>query len=80
MSPAFSSSVFSAFLGVITAFDLPTRQTFLVDMLDDDEQLASAIGINSSINTLTRLIGPFVAGLLVTWAGEGICFLVNAVS
>src|ERR1700679_270795 len=60
--------VLSAFLGIITAFDLPTRQTFLVDMLDGDEQLAGAIGINSSINTLTRLIGPFVAGLLVTWA------------
>ena len=70
----------SACLGVITAFDLPARQTFLVDMLDDNEQLTSAIGINSSINTLGRLIGPFVAGLFVAWAGEGICFLVNAVS
>jgi len=70
----------AAVLGMITAFDLPTRQSFLVDMLDDKEQLASAIAINSSINTFTRLIGPFVAGLFVAWAGERICFLVNAVS
>jgi len=72
--------VLSAVLGCITAFDLPTRQTFLVDMLDDDEQLASAMSINSSINTLTRLVGPFLAGLFVTWAGEGMCFFANAVS
>ena len=72
--------ILSAFLGAITAFDLPTRQTFLVDMLDDDTQLTSAMGINSSINTLSRLVGPFVAGVLVTWAGEGTCFLINAVT
>jgi MFS family permease len=70
----------SAMLGIITAFDMPTRQTFMVDMLDDKEQLASAIGISSSINTSTRLIGPFLAGLFVAWAGEGICFLANAIS
>jgi MFS family permease len=72
--------VLSAFLGSITAFDLPARQTFLVDMLDDDEQLTSAMSINSSINTLTRLVGPFFAGLFVTWAGEGMCFFTNALS
>ncbi len=70
----------SAFLGIITAFDMPARQSFLVDMLDDSEQLASAIGVNSSINTLTRLIGPFVAGIFVAWAGEALCFVVNALS
>ena len=70
----------SAFLGILTAFDLPARQTFLVDMLDNHDQLRSAIGINSSINTVARLIGPFIAGLFVMWAGERICFLVNALS
>ena len=69
-----------AFLGAITAFELPTRQSFLIDLLENKEQLREAIGINSSINTLTRLIGPFIAGLLVTGVGEGICFLINAVS
>ena len=70
----------SAVLGIITAFDMPARQTFIVDMLDNKEQLASAIGISSSINTATRLVGPFVAGLFVAWAGEGVCFLANAMS
>jgi MFS family permease len=72
--------ILSAFLGVITAFDLPTRTTFVVDMLDDKEQVASVIGISSSITTLTRLIGPFIAGIFIAWAGEATCFLVNAVS
>ncbi|MBU6452893.1 MAG: MFS transporter [Cyanobacteria bacterium REEB67] len=72
--------ILSGALGVITAFDMPIRQTFLVDMLDDHEQLTSAMGINASITTLTRLIGPFTAGLFVTMAGEKICFLVNALS
>lgn len=70
----------SALLGVITSFDLPARQSFLVDMLDEPQQLATAIGINSSINTGTRLIGPFVAGIFVAKAGEQMCFLVNALS
>ena len=70
----------SAFLGIIGAFDMPTRQTFLFDMLESKEQLSSAIGINSSITTLTRLIGPFVAGVAVARAGEGMCFLINALS
>jgi MFS family permease len=72
--------VLSAALGIISAFDMPTRQTFLIDMLENKEQLTSAISINSSINTMTRLIGPFTAGLLVAWAGEGMCFLVNSLS
>ncbi len=70
----------SCVLGIITAFDMPARQSFLVDMLENNDHLASAIGINSSINTLTRLVGPFIAGLFVSWAGEGICFSINAVS
>jgi MFS family permease len=70
----------SALLGIITSFDLPARQSFLVDMLDEPEQLATAIGINSSINTGTRLIGPFIAGIFVAKAGEQMCFLVNALS
>ncbi len=69
-----------AVLGTITAFDMPTRQTFLVDMLDSNEQLRGAIAINSSITTVTRLIGPFIAGLFIAWAGEAMCFLVNALS
>ncbi len=72
--------VLSAILGVITAFDMPARQTFIVDMLKDHTQLPMVIGVNSSITTLSRLVGPFVAGLMVAWTGEGICFLLNALS
>ncbi len=72
--------ILSAALGMISAFDLPTRQTFMVDMLEHNDQLRSAIAINSSINTLTRLVGPCIAGLFIAWAGEGMCFLVNALS
>ena len=69
-----------AFSGLINAFDLPTRQTFLVDMLRSREEVANAIAINSSITTLTRLIGPAFAGIFIAWAGEAMCFVVNAVS
>ena len=69
-----------AFSGLINAFDLPTRQTFLVDMLQTREELPNAIAVNSSITTLTRLIGPSFAGLFIAWAGEAMCFVVNAVS
>ena len=79
-TPIWQLVVLSLLLGTITAFELPTRQSFLFDMLEGKEQLASAIGINSSINTLTSLIGPFAAGLFVAWAGERMCFLGNALS
>jgi MFS family permease len=69
-----------AFSGLINAFDLPTRQTFLVDMLESRDELPNAIAVNSSITTLTRLIGPSIAGLFIAWAGEAMCFVVNAVS
>ena len=72
--------VLGIFSGLINAFDMPGRQAFLVDMLDDRSQLPNAIATNSSIVTLTRLIGPSVAGILIAKAGEGVCFLINAVS
>ena len=70
----------SSILGIISAFDLPARQSFLIDMLDDKSQLTQAIALNSSITTMTRLIGPMLAGLLVAKAGESTCFLFNALS
>ncbi len=70
----------STVLGIISAFDMPARQTFLLDMLDSKDELPGAIGINSSIMTTTRMVGPTIAGLFVSWAGEGMCFLVNALS
>jgi MFS family permease len=70
----------STVLGAITSFDLPSRQAFMVDMLNDMEQIRGAIAVNSSINTLTSMIGPCIAGVVVAWAGERVCFLTNALS
>jgi MFS family permease len=72
--------VLGVFMGIINAFDMPTRQTFLIDMLRSPAELPNAIAINSSIFTLTRLIGPAVAGFCIATLGEGPCFLINAVS
>jgi MFS family permease len=67
-------------LGVINAFELPIRQALVFDLLDDKRDLPNAIALNSSLFNGSRLIGPAVAGMIVAFAGEGICFLINAVS
>jgi MFS family permease len=66
--------------GLIRGFEIPFRQAFIVDMLDDPRDLPNAIALNSFLVNGARLIGPSLAGFLVGWFGEGICFLVNAVS
>jgi MFS family permease len=70
----------SAALGAINAFDMPTRQSFVVEMVDRREDLGNAIALNSSLFNGARLIGPTVAGLLVATIGEGLCFLINGLS
>ncbi|MDB5336790.1 MAG: putative multidrug-efflux transporter [Planctomycetaceae bacterium] len=67
-------------LGVVNAFDMPTRQAFLTDMVPNRDDLPNAIAVNSSIVNSARLIGPFLAGLLIAAGGAISCFLVNAVS
>jgi MFS family permease len=73
-------ALLSAVLGVINAFDMPTRQSFVVDMLDDSRDLSNAIALNSSMVNSARLLGPSIAGVLIAAVGEGACFLLNAVS
>ncbi|GFO61155.1 MFS transporter [Geomonas silvestris] len=70
----------SLVLGVVNAFDVPIRQSFVVEIIEDRADLGNAIALNSSMVQGARLIGPSVAGLLVATAGEGICFVMNAVS
>lgn len=70
----------SAALGVINAFDMPTRQAFLVDMVPRRNDLPNAIALNSSMVNASRLVGPALAGLLIAVGGEVSCFLFNAVS
>jgi len=69
----------AALLGVVNAFDLPTRQAFVVDMVGR-EDLINAIALNSTMFNGARMIGPAVAGLLVDTIGEGWCFFANGVS
>jgi MFS family permease len=71
--------VLASLLGVVNAFDIPGRQSFLVDMVGK-EDLMNAIALNSSMFNGARVIGPAIAGILVAKIGEGWCFLANAVS
>lgn len=71
--------VLAALLGVVNAFDIPGRQAFLVDMVGK-EDLMNAIALNSSMFNGARVIGPAVAGILVSRIGEGWCFGANAIS
>jgi MFS family permease len=70
----------SALQGLINAFDMPGRQAFLVQMVEDKQDLGNAIAINSSMVNLARLVGPALAGLVIAWVGEGYCFLIDGVS
>jgi len=71
--------VLAGLLGVVNAFDLPGRQSFLVDMVGR-EDLMNAIALNSSMFNGARVIGPAIAGILVAKIGEGWCFFANALS
>ena len=72
--------VLAALQGLINAFDMPGRQAFLVQMVEDRADLGNAIAFNSSIVNLARLIGPALAGLVIAWVGEGCCFLIDGLS
>ncbi|MBC8019451.1 MAG: MFS transporter [Verrucomicrobia bacterium] len=72
--------VLSLLLGVVNAFDIPIRQSFVVEMVYHKEDLGNAIALNSSMVNGARLIGPAIAGLLVASVGEGVCFVLNSVS
>ena len=71
--------VLAALLGVVNAFDIPGRQSFLVEMVGK-EDLMNAIALNSSMFNGARVIGPAIAGILLVKIGEGWCFFANGVS
>jgi MFS family permease len=66
--------------GLITAFDMPTRTAFVVELTGDRDDLPTSLAMNAALMNITRLFGPALAGFIVAAAGEGICFLLNAVS
>ncbi|NLF39319.1 MFS transporter [bacterium] len=72
--------VLSLALGMVHAIDAPARQSFVVHLVGRKDLLGNAIALNSTMFNAARLVGPFVAGILVASVGEGICFLINAVS
>jgi MFS family permease len=72
-------AVMASLFGLVGSFDLPARQSFLVDLVGA-EDLPSAIALNATIFNSARVIGPAVAGLLVGSVGETPCFFLNGVS
>lgn len=70
----------SVFQGSINAFDMPARQSFMIQMVEDRADLSNAIAINSSMVNMARLVGPSLAGLLIAVKNEGWCFLVDGIS
>jgi MFS family permease len=69
----------AAVLGAINAFDIPARQAFVVELVGP-AQLPNAIALNSTGFNVARVMGPAIGGLLVAAVGEGVCFLINALS
>ena len=72
--------VISVLLGTVMAVDVTARQSLFIDLVDDKEDLGNAIALNSIMYNSARLIGPTVAGIVIVILGEGLCFLLNAIS
>ena len=68
------------FQGIVNAFDLPTRQAFLVEMVTDRADLANAIALNSTMVHGARVLGPAAAGLVIHWFGTSLCFALDGIS
>src|SRR5271170_4837362 len=71
--------ILAAFNGLVGAFDVPGRQSFVVEMVGI-EDLPNAIALNSMIFNGARTLGPAIAGALIAWTGIGMCFFLNGVS
>lgn len=72
-------ALLAAFLGTINAFDIPTRQSFLIEMVGKGH-IVNAIALNSAAFHGARMIGPVIAGLSITYFGIPACFYINALS
>jgi MFS family permease len=70
----------SIIFGCINAFDVPSRHSFVIEMVEKKEDLGNAIALNSLMFNGARLIGPSIAGIMLATTGEGVCFLINAIS
>ncbi len=72
--------ILGALQGAINALDMPARQAFVVQMVEDKADLPNAIALNSSMVNAARLVGPAVAGAIIAVSGEGVCFLLDGFS
>lgn len=70
----------SILMGMIVSCEIPARQAFVVEIIDNPEDLTNAIAMNSSILHAGRLLGAALGGVLIAWYGSGICFLLNAIT
>ncbi|MBS1797622.1 MAG: MFS transporter [Acidobacteria bacterium] len=70
----------SVFQGVINAFDMPARQSFVVQMVEDRNDLPNAIALNSSMVNAARLLGPSIGGVIIAVVGEAWCFMIDGFS
>jgi MFS family permease len=71
--------ILAAFNGIVGSFDMPGRQSFVVEMVGYDD-LANAIALNSMMFNSARMLGPAAAGMLIAYLGIGTCFFLNGVS
>ncbi|OPY74899.1 MAG: Tetracycline resistance protein, class C [Syntrophorhabdus sp. PtaU1.Bin050] len=72
--------ILSIILGLVSALDIPVRQSFVIDLVEDKNDLGNAIALNSVMFNGARLVGPSIAGLLISIVGEGMCFFLNGIS
>jgi MFS family permease len=70
----------SLFQGLVNAFDAPARQAFVVELVETRDDLPNAIALNSSMFNGARLLGPAIAGILIGYVGEAMCFTIDAIS
>ncbi len=70
----------SVMLGIVTAFEVPTRQSTVPLLIQDEKNIHNAIGLASATFHVSRMIGPALAGLAIAQFGEFICFVLNTVS
>jgi MFS family permease len=73
-------AAFALLLGLLNAFETPTRQAFLLEMVGSREDLPNAIALQSMLFNGARFVGPSIAGVVLAAAGEAVCFLLNGIS
>lgn len=72
--------ILSTLLGIINSVDNPVRHALIIDLVENEDDLSNAIALSASIFNVARLVGPSIAGVLISLVGEGVCFLINALS